>query len=120
MIACVNAVERVSLTLPPPSRLGGQSVGPEGFPPATEKALGKLLAACGLETHHKGKALNGHWRAIIIPPSSETEKRHSIVSRSFGVHLLSDEAILEQETGIERRLLSHSLEVLCQRRHGGA
>ena len=42
----------MALTLPPPARLGGGMRG--DLPEATQQALGKLLAACGLENDFAG------------------------------------------------------------------
>ena len=49
MGAHAGDLQKVSLILPPPGRLGAAYPGSDQLPPSTEKALGKLLAACGLE-----------------------------------------------------------------------
>ena len=54
MICCADGMQRVALTLPPPGRLSGAFPGSDQLSPTTEKALGRLLAACGLENHYGG------------------------------------------------------------------
>lgn len=52
-VSCTGDLKRVDLVLPPPARLDAGAA--EGtLPQATQRALGKLLTACGLSADFVG------------------------------------------------------------------
>ena len=60
---CAGDLKRVDLVLPPPARLDARAA--EGtLPRATQRALGRLLEACGLEADFAGAALSTQSRRV--------------------------------------------------------